>query len=84
MENIGPTWAAADASLMRGSLERPRAYKRGGQRRVLGSVAVVVLGEGAELQGRAMSYHSIVHLSLDEPAHAVCVVGMEICLELRG
>ncbi|XP_054435590.1 protein-arginine deiminase type-6 [Pteronotus mesoamericanus] len=31
-----------------------------------------------------MSFQSIVHLSLDSPAHAICVLGVEICLDLRG
>ncbi|KAB1268344.1 Protein-arginine deiminase type-6 [Camelus dromedarius] len=31
-----------------------------------------------------MSFRSLVHLSLDSPAHAICVVGMEICLDLSG
>uniref|UniRef100_G1R8C6 Inactive protein-arginine deiminase type-6 n=1 Tax=Nomascus leucogenys TaxID=61853 RepID=G1R8C6_NOMLE len=30
------------------------------------------------VEGRAMSFQSIVHLSLDSPAHAVCVLGTEI------
>lgn len=46
--------------------------------------AVVGVGEGAELQGRAMAYQSIIHLSLDEPTHVVCVVGMEMSVELSG
>ncbi|XP_070259246.1 protein-arginine deiminase type-6 [Myotis yumanensis] len=31
-----------------------------------------------------MAYQSVIHLSLDEPTHVVCVVGMEMCLELSG
>ncbi|XP_062963002.1 protein-arginine deiminase type-6 [Cynocephalus volans] len=31
-----------------------------------------------------MSFQSIIRLSLDRPAHAVCVLGMEICLDLSG
>ncbi|ELK27939.1 Protein-arginine deiminase type-6 [Myotis davidii] len=31
-----------------------------------------------------MAYQSLIHLSLDEPTHVVCVVGMEMCLELSG
>ncbi|XP_025242884.1 protein-arginine deiminase type-6 [Theropithecus gelada] len=36
------------------------------------------------VEGRAMSFQSIVRLSLDSPAHAVCVLGTEICLDLSG
>lgn len=36
------------------------------------------------LEGRAMSFQSLVHLSLDSPVHALCVLGMEICLDLNG
>lgn len=35
------------------------------------------------LEGYAMSFQSIVHLSLDSPVHALCVLGMEIYLDLR-
>lgn len=31
-----------------------------------------------------MSFQSLVHLSLDSPVHALCVLGMEICLDLNG
>ncbi|XP_036112954.1 protein-arginine deiminase type-6 [Molossus molossus] len=31
-----------------------------------------------------MSYQSIIHLSLDSPAHALCVVGMEVFLDVSG
>lgn len=36
------------------------------------------------LEGRAMSFQSIIHLSLDRPVHALCVLGTEICLDLNG
>lgn len=36
------------------------------------------------LEGRVMSFQSLVHLSLDSPVHALCVVGMETCLDLNG
>ncbi|KAM8792114.1 inactive protein-arginine deiminase type-6 [Rhynchonycteris naso] len=29
-----------------------------------------------------MSHQSVVHLSVGSPAHAICVVGMEVCLDL--
>ncbi|KAM9689026.1 inactive protein-arginine deiminase type-6 [Trichechus inunguis] len=31
-----------------------------------------------------MSFQSIVHLSLDSPVQAICVLGTEICLDLQG
>ena len=31
-----------------------------------------------------MSFQSIVHLSLDSPAHAICVQDMEIYLDVNG
>uniref|UniRef100_G3T650 Protein-arginine deiminase n=1 Tax=Loxodonta africana TaxID=9785 RepID=G3T650_LOXAF len=31
-----------------------------------------------------MSFQSIVHLSLDSPIQAICVLGTEICLDLHG
>ncbi|XP_058409028.1 protein-arginine deiminase type-6 [Diceros bicornis minor] len=31
-----------------------------------------------------MSFQSVIHLSLDSPAHALCVLGMEIYLDLSG
>lgn len=36
------------------------------------------------LEGRAMSFQSIVRLSLDSPVHALCVLGTEICLDING
>uniref|UniRef100_G3RGX7 Protein-arginine deiminase n=1 Tax=Gorilla gorilla gorilla TaxID=9595 RepID=G3RGX7_GORGO len=36
------------------------------------------------VEGRVMSFQSIVHLSLDSPVYAVCVLGTEICLDLSG
>lgn len=39
---------------------------------------------GGQLGGRAMSFQSIIHLSLDGPVHALCVLGTEICLDLSG
>lgn len=34
------------------------------------------------MEGSAVSFQSIVHLSLDNPAHAICVLGMEISLDI--
>uniref|UniRef100_A0ABI8AEQ8 Protein-arginine deiminase n=1 Tax=Felis catus TaxID=9685 RepID=A0ABI8AEQ8_FELCA len=31
-----------------------------------------------------MSFQSLVHLSLDGPVHALCVLGVDICLDLSG
>nr|AAV85441.1 egg and embryo abundant-peptidyl arginine deiminase-like protein [Canis lupus familiaris] len=31
-----------------------------------------------------MSFQSIIHLSLDSPVRALCVLGMEICLDVNG
>lgn len=36
------------------------------------------------LESRAMSFQSIIHLSLDSPVRALCVLGMEICLDVNG
>ncbi|XP_066121260.1 protein-arginine deiminase type-6 [Saccopteryx bilineata] len=31
-----------------------------------------------------MSHQSVIHLSLGSPTHAICVVGMEVCLDFSG
>lgn len=56
-----------------------------------GSSAAAVPSEGCSAGLRvvsseawAMSFLSIVYLSLDSPVHAICVLGMEICLDLSG
>uniref|UniRef100_A0A8C3W118 Inactive protein-arginine deiminase type-6 n=1 Tax=Catagonus wagneri TaxID=51154 RepID=A0A8C3W118_9CETA len=36
------------------------------------------------IEALAMSFQSVIHLSLDSPVHTVCVLGMEICLDLSG
>nr|XP_020141085.1 protein-arginine deiminase type-6 [Microcebus murinus] len=40
--------------------------------------------EGGQLGGRAMSFQNIIRLSLDDPAHAVCVLGSEIYVDVSG
>ncbi|XP_012656967.2 protein-arginine deiminase type-6 [Otolemur garnettii] len=40
------------------------------------------LTRGRAREGRAMLFQNIVHLSLDNPAHAVCVMGSEICVDI--
>nr|XP_012295141.2 protein-arginine deiminase type-6 [Aotus nancymaae] len=40
-------------------------------------------GQKVSVEGQAMmSFQNIIRLSLDSPAHAVCVIGTEICLDL--
>lgn len=35
------------------------------------------------IEGYAMSFQSINHMSLDKPTHAICVQGMDVCLDLH-
>ncbi|XP_029801757.1 protein-arginine deiminase type-6 [Suricata suricatta] len=38
----------------------------------------------ASLEGPAMSFHRLIHLSLNGPVHALCVLGMELYLDHSG
>lgn len=43
-----------------------------------------VVERAATLEAFGMSFQSLVHLSLDSPVHALCVLGVDICLDLSG
>lgn len=45
---------------------------------------VVLPGGVVSPEGRAMAFRNIVPLSLDSPTHAVCVLGVELFLDISG
>lgn len=59
-------------------------HKREGSREPWGGLRWLCWETVVSLEGCAMSFQSIVRLSLDSPVHAVSVLGTEFCLDLCG
>ena len=71
--------------LNKGAGWRPLAHKRGGRwERPRGCQRLPCRVGVVSPEGRAMAFRNIVPLSLDSPTHAVCVLGMEIFLDVSG
>ena len=84
-EEISYTPAAAYSLLNKGAGWRPLAHKRGGRwERPRGCQRLPCRVGVVSPEGRAMAFRNIVPLSLDSPTHAVCVLGMEIFLDVSG